>query len=932
MLKRIFALATAVITLFGASAVTPLPLDPQVRTGKLPNGLTYFVKHNAVPKDRANFYIAQRVGSSLEAPDQLGLAHFLEHMAFNGTGHFPGKTMLNYLQSKGIRFGADINAMTGFDETIYYVSNVHTNDAPLVDSVLLVLRDWSCDISLLDDEIEAERGVIQEEWRGSQDVSRRMLAGFLPLAYKEYQYQQLPIGKMEIVMNFKPETLRAYYKKWYRPDLQGIIVVGDFDAEEMEKKIIAAFSDIPAQENPAPRIYPTISDNDKPIYFAFQDPEQQIAMAQIMFKSEKTPAEQRNSVESFVGDDVLPQLISSIINTRLAEYAQKPECAYAQAAVSFSDYFVAKTKGSFNVTVVAKDDIQKAVAEAMAIVARACKAGITQSELERAGQNMLSFSEKQFNERDKRQSAAVANELVEHFTNNEPVPGIEVENTLLKQIIPNIPAQAVSMAMREILTPTNEVILVAQPEKEGSKLPEESVMVDIIAGAMNAEYEAYVDETITEPLLVQEPTPGKITSVKENTTIEGSEMTLSNGVRVLVKATDFAADEVRVVAVRKGGINLFKPEQAANVQMLGDALSVSRIGNFDRPTLRKYLAGKYASASLAIDGGSTTVSGSSTVKDMPTLFELIYANFTALSADEQAWSAEKQKLVAALQQQDKDPMSVFRREFTKTLTNSNPLLMPATTADVEAASYPEMLKMAHELTSNAANYTFIVLGNVDAEALRPLLEKYVASLPSASKSTVPADLKNFKMATGKVNNTFKQSMQTPYTLVYEVRDGEVAYSIQRDEMTAMAGSVLSNRFTETLREEEGGSYSPQAIATLDPFTSQWMMLGVYQTNAEVAPRLRQRSEEVTSSLLANGAREDEFIKVKEAAVKQIENHLRQNGSWMGWIVKYALGYDTFTNRLDLTKAIDLNMFNAYLKELSKSTNRLDVIMEGVQSK
>lgn len=931
MLKKIFALCAAVMMLFGASAQTPLPLDPQVRTGKLPNGLTYFVQKNEVPKDRANFYIAQRVGSSLENPDQLGLAHFLEHMAFNGTGHFPGKAMLNYLQSKGIRFGADINAMTGFDETIYNINNVPTTDAPLVDSVLLALRDWSCDIALLDDEIEAERGVIQEEWRGSQNVSYRMIMGLLPKAFKEYQYQQTPIGKMEVVMHFKPEVLREYYKKWYRPDLQGIIVVGDFDPVEMEKKVIATFSDIPTPVNPAERIYPTISDNEKPIYYAFQDPEQQIALAQIMFKSDKTPMAQRNTVESYVADDVLPDIIASVINMRLAEYGQKPECAYAQASVGFGPYIVAKTKDAFNVVVVAKTDIEKAIEEAMAIVARACKSGITESELDRAKQNLQSSMDKRYNERDKRQSGAVAQGLIQHFIGNDPVPGLEVENMLMKQLLPNIPLQAINMAMKEILTPTNEVILVAQPEKEGSKLPEEQVVVDLIGNAINAEYEAYVDEKITEPLLAVEPTPGKIVSIKENKEIDGSELMLSNGVKVLIKATDFAADEVRLMAVRKGGKNLFKESDAPNVLLFDDAVSSFKVGNFDKATLRKYLAGKYLNTNLSLQNTTTTLTGASTVKDMATMFELVYADFTALSADTEAWKATVQKVTVALQQQDKDPQDVFKRELLKTQFNGNALLSAPVLADVEKASYPAMVRMAADLTANAADYTFIILGNVDSEAVKPLIEKYIASLPSKGQSTVPANLPEFRMATGKVNNVFKQPMRTPYTLVYEMRDGDMPYSIERAQMVGMAGSVLSYRFTETLREEEGGSYSPQAVSILKPLDSQWILLGVYQTNEEKAPRLRQRAEELTNNLLSAGAKEEEFVKAKEATVKQIENQLRQNGSWMNWLVNYALGVNTFTNQLEIANSITLEKFNALLKDLSKSTNRLDVVMEGVQA-
>ncbi len=344
MIRKAVGLVMALVGVFGIHAqahqLTPLPLDPKVKHGVLPNGLNYYIMHNEMPKERANFYIAQKVGSTLETEEQLGLAHFLEHMAFNGTTHYPGKNMLNYLQSKGIRFGADINAYTAFDETVYNINNVPTTDKPLMDSVLLVLRDWSCDLLLEEAEIDAERGVIQEEWRQRNDASTRMYTQILPQIYKEYQYQQMPIGKMEIVMNFKPEALRAYYKKWYRPDQQGIVIVGDFDVDEMEKKVIEMFTSIPMPENAAPRVYPTVSDNEEPIYVTFSDPELRMPRTTISIKSEKVPFEYRNTQEIYINDDIVKMIIQNLINNRLADASHEPGCTYSQAGVYFGDFYV----------------------------------------------------------------------------------------------------------------------------------------------------------------------------------------------------------------------------------------------------------------------------------------------------------------------------------------------------------------------------------------------------------------------------------------------------------------------------------------------------------------------------------------------------------------------------------------------------------------
>lgn len=356
MVRKVLSIAMFLIGVLCMSAqmpqLTPLPVNPKVKHGVLPNGMSYYIMHNEMPKERANFYIAQKVGSTLEEESQLGLAHFLEHMAFNGTTNYPGKNLLNYLQGKGIRFGADINAYTAFDETVYNINNVPTTDKPLVDSVLLALHDWSGEILLEEAEIDAERGVIQEEWRQRNNAQFRMLMSILPEIYKEYQYQQSPIGKMEVVMNFKPEVLRAYYKKWYRPDQQGIVIVGDIDADEMEKKVIDLFSKIPMPENAAERKYPTVSDNDEPIYVSFTDPELPQPRTTITFKSEKIPFEMRNTVEMYMQSSLLQSLISSLINNRLEEFSHEPSCTYAGAGVYFDDFYVSKTKDSFNIVVI----------------------------------------------------------------------------------------------------------------------------------------------------------------------------------------------------------------------------------------------------------------------------------------------------------------------------------------------------------------------------------------------------------------------------------------------------------------------------------------------------------------------------------------------------------------------------------------------------
>lgn len=906
--------------------LSPMPLNPNVKHGVLPNGLSYYILHNEEPKERANFYIAQKVGSTLETPEQLGLAHFLEHMAFNGTKNYPGKKMLNYLQSKGIRFGADINAYTSFDETVYNIDNIPTTDVALMDSVLLVLHDWSCDLLLDEDEINAERGVIEEEWRGRNDAQFRMLTYVLPRIYDEYQYEQTPIGKMEVVKNFPPQDLRDYYHKWYRPDQQGIVIVGDFDAVEMEKKVIAMFSPIPMPENAAPREYPVVSDNETPKYVYFSDPELRTGMAMISFKYDKTPFELRNTIEMYLQDGVITRIVSSMINNRLEEYSQKKDCKYAYAGVRFDDFWVSKTKGTFDVTVIPKDDVEGAISDAMSIVARACKTGFTDSEYSRVKDELISNYEKAYNERNKTKTSSLAKELIRHFVDNEPDPGIETEYQLVQMVLPSIPVQALNEICKELLTPTNQVVVVSLPDNGQEPFAEE-VAIAAVNNPINAEYEAYVDEVITEPLIAKLPKAGKVKSVNPGE-FETQIITLSNGVKVVVKPTDFASDQVLLTAFRKGGRQVYPESQAANLKLISAAVENSKVGPFDVNMLRKYLAGKQVSLSFDVKNTVDEIEGMSTVKDLPTMMELIYAYFTSMSADAdsyEAWVAQQRPLLAT---QDKQPMKIFSDAVTKTTTGGNKMYSGITTATLDEANYPEMLALAQKSLSNAADYTFIFTGNVDVETLKPLLEQYIASLPSG-KVKVQEVINPVKMAEGVVVNMFKQPMQTPSSLVYIIQNGTIDVNIDNDVRIDLLGDIIGNIYTETLREEEGGTYSPMGAGQLNPNTGRWSLITFFQTNAEMQGKLIERSKAELGKVLENGANEEQFSKVREAALKQYEIKVKTNDYWNTNLYNYERGFDFISGHRAAIEGLTLDSFNEWVKSLYNGKNLIEVVMEGV---
>ena len=921
-----------------ASQPTPLPLHPLVKTGVLKNGLTYYIMHNKEPKERANFYIAQKVGSTLEEPDQLGLAHFLEHMAFNGTTNYPGKNMLNYLQSKGIRFGADINAYTGFDETVYNINNVPTNDQNLMDSVLLMLHDWSGDILLEEAEIDAERGVIQEEWRSTTNPYRRQLEQDLPKIYKEYQYQQMPIGKMEVVMNFKPEVLRAYYHKWYRPDLQGIVIVGDFDAAEMEKKVINLFSTIEMPKNAAKRTYAEVSDNEKPIYTLYTDPELSTLQTLVSWKMDRTPFELRNTVEMYISDKMLNSIVSTMLNNRLVDFALEADCDYARAGAYFSEFLMSSIKDSFNIRVFAKKNSKDAVQDAVAVVMRALKTGFTQSEYDRATQEIMANLEKQLSEKDKTDNNYFGQELCRFFIDNEPAPGIETEYQLWAAMLPNFPIQMINELLKnefypQLATGKNMIVMTSAPKAEGFEIATEEATLATINQAVNAEYEAMQEETIDEPLIAELPKPGTMTKFEKNEALGTMTMTLSNGIKVILKPTDFSNDEIRMRAFRRGGKRLYSPDQAANVNMMEVVFSSSKFGPFDNKTLMKYMAGKNVDLDFSINTYTDMLSGSSTIKDLPVLFEMIYTTFTNINPDQDTYNVNVGRIRPQLVNAEKDPNTVFSRELTKLRYNNNPLMMPVSLETLEQADYMESLDLIKGALKNAAEYTFVFTGNINMETIQPLIEQYIATLP-VSLRRKPVYKSDIELAKGQIDNRFKQPMARPSTTVFDIYSGyNIPYNVQNSILMQMTSDILDNIYTDTLREEEGGTYGASTNGSINPNMDAWTILYMFVTNEDQQESLITRADAELMNLLQNGADEVNFNKVKEAMIKQYEINSKKNQYWENMLVNQELFPEAnFLEEYNATlQNITREELNQFMKNLYDGQNRLQVIMEGEQA-
>lgn len=934
MLKNIFRLVLGMMLLVAPGLLRaqenpmmqPLPLMQNVKTGVLPNGLTYYILHNEEPKGRANFYIAQKVGSSLENPEQLGLAHFLEHMAFNGTTNFPGKNMLNYLQSKSLRFGADINAYTSFDETVYNINNVPTSDVALMDSVLLALHDWSCAITLDGEEIDAERKVIQEEWRSRDGASNRFYTKMLPAMFAEYQYQQMPIGKMEVVMNFPHNALRDYYAKWYRPDQQGIVIVGDFDAAAMEEMVKKVFGTIKMPENAAPRLYPAVSDNEKPLYFEYADPEAPTSIVFVAFKQKDTPREEKNTL-GWKLEDFIQDLVTLMLDNRLQEFAQTAECAYTNAGVYFGDYWVSG-RDAFNIQVQPKDNVQLATRQAMEIISRACLTGFTDSEYQRAKDELRSQIENRVNEKDKTQNGILANRLIRHFIDNTALPDPQVEMQLFDMIIPQVQVGMINEEVKGILTDTNQAISVFMPEKEGTQLPGEQAMVSTINQALHKQYEAYVDEVITEPLIAKLPKPGTIKNTTQNNTYGTTEFTLSNGVKVILKTTDFAADEIRMVAVAKGGNEAWNPADYVTLNMIETAMSASKLGTFNNTTLNKYLSGKQVRVSSSIGAQTYNLSGFSTKKDFQTMMEIAYSYFTQLNPDPEQYAIDVKKIITKIEQKANDPMTAFSDSLQMALYCGDLRYRSETPASVKAADYATCLAAGKKILSNAADFTFIFVGNIDEATLRPMLEQYVATLPSKGKPSKAGKIYPIPFAKGNTTVAFEKPMGNPATIYYSFTSGNAAIDAVNEVNVDIAGDILGNLFTEIIREKEGAAYSPGAAGQLNDVAKRWQIIRVIQTNSEQQKRAFELADQELAQMLKGEITADQFNKVKSAAVNQFDIQLRKNAFWINTLRDIVLGTDTYTGQQQVLQNLTLESFKAWIKNL-KPENCTTVIMTGV---
>ncbi len=916
-----------------AQQVPPMGIDPEVKIGKLPNGLTYYIRHNEYPKGQADFYIAQKVGSVLEEDNQRGLAHFLEHMCFNGTTHFPGKNLINWLESVGVKFGQNLNAYTAVDQTVYNISNVPVARTGVQDSCLLILHDWANDLLLLPEEIEAERGVIHQEWRRSMVGQMRILEKLLPTIYPGERYgERLPIGTMDVVDNFEPQALRDYYEKWYRPDLQGIIVVGDIDVDRIEAKIKEMFADIEMPENAAERVYFPVADNDGTIYAIGHDKEQTTNLAELMIKTEPLPDEYKSTMLNYATDYVTT-MISTMLDTRLNDISSKPNAPFAGAGVGYGNFFLAKTKDALSLSVLANDaaSLPSSLAAAYRELLRAARGGFTLTEYERARAEYISQAEKANNNAATRRNVQFVNMYVNNFLDNQPIPTAEEDFQTKKMIAENTPLEVINQNIASLITDNNRVLLALMGDTPDDVYPTEEQFAEALKSVDAEEIEPYKEEVKAEPLIEKLNKKGNIKKETTDSQWGTTVWELSNGAKVIIKTTDFKKDEILFNAKGRKGTANYGADYANSLTFAPAVLrSAMGLGTYTNADLAKYLSGKQANVSPDLGLLTTTISGHSTPKDLQTLMELIYMSFTGINIDSEEYTALQSQYTTMLQNQMSNPQMVFSEKLISTLYHS-PRIQMLTPEIVNSAKREQILEVCKAMTANAADFTFTFVGNVTPEQLRPLVETYIASLPGNAKKAVKeikADFPQFDMNGGTETNTFTMKMQTPQTYVFISTFGDLPYSTKNNQLASYAGQIISKRLLDKIREEMGAVYSIGASGSMDRLGNQNAEI---QTNFPMKPEMKEQTLTEIRKIfedMKSTVTQEEVDKVKEYMVKNFTEAKELNSAWLNAIVGWQEnGFDNFNNAVEVTKSITPADVMEFVTKLLEQNNYRTVVLD-----
>lgn len=918
-----------------ASALAPIPMDSAVHTGTLPNGLTYYIRHNDWPANRADFFIAQRVGSIQEEENQRGLAHFLEHLCFNGTKHFPGNSLIDYLESIGVKFGANLNAYTSTDETVYNICQVPTSRTSALDSCMLILRDWSGDLLLKDEDIDQERGVIKGEWRQRNSAANtRLLEKAAPHIYPGSRYgTRMPIGLMSVVESFHPDALRAYYKKWYHPQNQCIIIVGDIDPARTEQKLRELWADSPMRENPAIPTPEVVPANAEVIATVQTDPEQSSSTVMLYAKHNDTPDHALNTVGE-LRRDLTRSLVSQMLADRYDLVESDPEAPFTNLGVGDMKFLLASTQQALTVRATAKPGRELATASAIAEeLKRAAAQGFTQTELDRAKASERASFDSDFTSR--RTNTEYARSYVRHYLDGgkNALPSAEARYKMLKGIINSVTIDTVNAYMREVIKPDNSniVLLAYMPEKAAAL--SDSDLADAYSKVDGSKLPPYTDPQIASHLLDDEPVAGTVTSTDSIPEFDVKALTLSNGIKVYLKHTDFTPGKVLIQGYCPGGLSEgYDPALAAEYRLINDALAVSGYGNHSSTDLKRMLAGKNIKTAVAIGNMEQTLGASADTSELATALQLLYLKATAPVRDDRAFKAMIENQRSKLSSHDANPTFAMGDSIHLYVYNRHPLGAKLSSEDLDKVDYDKILAIHKSLFDNMGQFAFNIIGDFDTDSIIPLVCRYIASLPAGNRKLEPHDI-GYRYAQGEQSHIFSMPMTTPQTISYTFYNAPCEYNAANIVLAHATGSILQGKLRDDLREARGWTYGVKSHCGLsagmngnDPARAIIpVYIRVEPQNADSCYAIVKAT--ATAMATPGFVTPDEVTKVKQYLEKSWQDNGRSNDYWHTVLkMRHKFGQNLHTTFPDHIRTLTPERVAGFAKDVILPASRLHLEM------
>lgn len=875
----ILSFLLVVITNAQIKRTDKIPFNAAVKTGKLTNGLTYYIRANQKPEKKVELRLVVNAGSILEDNDQQGLAHFTEHMSFNGTKNFKKNELVSFLQSIGVDFGADLNAYTGFDETVYILP-IPLSDPNNFKKGMQVLQDWASTVAFENKQIDDERGVVLEESRSGKGADDRMFRKAYPKQYEGSKYAlRLPIGKDSILKAFKYDAIKRFYKDWYRPNLMAVLVVGDIDVAATEKMIQDMFGGLKNPINPRPRTAFPVPARTKNDAMVLTDKEATNYTIQMTFSAVKTAT--TVTYNDYRNELLIKPLFTNMLNQRMNELAQSANPPFSFAGGGFNSY--ARGYESFNAYAVAgKKGIDTAYNGLLTEIERVKRFGFTQGELERAKKSQLASLERSYNNRDKTESSRIIEEYIRHFLQQEPSPGIEAEFNIAKELLPGIQMQEVNAIANQLKQNEKVFVNIQGPEKADIILPTQVNLLSAVENASKLPVKAYEEKAIASSLLKSKPIPGNLVKETKNEVLGITELQYSNGTKVILKPTTFKQDEIIMTGFKKGGISTYGLDDKYSAENASTIIQQMGIGDFSPVDLRKFLAGKIASASIGLSAINVSAGGRSSIKDVETMFQLLYLNFTNTRKDEALFTAWKEKQKIQMQFMTADPQFAFLDSVYKVLYDGNPLAptqIPKP-SNYDKINFERSLAIYKELISDANDFTFIMVGNIDVESIKPLLATYIGSLPSKggigkigdNGVRVTKGVKDFTVYKGKEQKSF----------ILNIYSGEVPYSEDLAFKAEILSEILNIKIIEDLREKIGGIYSGGINGTVQKYPYNSYIFGLQlPCGPENVDKLKKAAAEEIEKIKTNGPEQKDLDKVKKSLMEKYTVNMKENNFWTG---------------------------------------------------